>query len=133
MKLIADTGLLVAFLNRRDAHHDWAAALVAEAEFPMLTCEPVLTESAWHLRDSERLLELVSEDVLRPALDCRDEADALLGLVKRYADRSPDFGDLCVVRLSELFSRHTVATVDKKDFNIYRRFGQQVIPMVCPG
>jgi len=27
MKLIADTGLLVAFLNRRDAHHEWATNL----------------------------------------------------------------------------------------------------------
>ena len=132
MKLIADTGLLVAFLNRRDAHHGWAAALVAEADFPILICEPVLTEAAWHLRDSARLLQLVSEDVLRPALDCRDEVDALLGLVKRYANRAPDFCDLCVVRLSELFTRHTVATVDRRDFSIYRRFGQQVIPIVCP-
>ena len=113
MKLIADTGLLVAFLNRRDAHHAWAVALMAEVDFPIIICEPVLTEAAWHLGNSARLLELVSEDVLRPALDCRDEAEALLGLVKRYADRSPDLCDLCVVRLSELFSRHTVAT-DRK-------------------
>jgi predicted nucleic acid-binding protein len=132
MKLIADTGLLVAFLNRRDLYHDWAAALVAKADFPILICEPVLTESAWHLRNSERLLELVSEDVLRPSLDCRNEADALLGLSKRYADRAPDFCDLCVVRLSELYSRHIVATVDKRDFTVYRRFGQQIIPIVCP-
>ncbi|HKI70375.1 MAG TPA: hypothetical protein VKA67_12340 [Verrucomicrobiae bacterium] len=91
MKLIADTGLLVAFLNRRDTHYGWAKSLVAEADFPILTCEPVLTETAWHLRDAERLLELVNDDVVRPALDCRDEAEALLRLVRRYADRSPDF------------------------------------------
>ena len=132
MRLIADTGLLVAFLNRRDAHHDWARALVAEADFPILTSEPVLTEAAWHLRNAERLLELVNDDVLRPALDCRDEAEALLRLVRRYADRAPDFCDLSVVRLSELFARHTVATVDLRDFTVYRRFGQQVIPIVCP-
>ena len=132
MRLIADTGLLVAFLNRRDAHHDWATALFAEADFPILTCEPVLTEAAWHLRDTERLLQLVSDDVLRPALDCRDEVDVLLGLVRRYKDRAPDFCDLCVVRLSELFSKHTVATVDRRDFSVYRRFGQQMIPIVCP-
>ena len=132
MRLIADTGLLVAFLNRRDAHHAWARALVAETDFPILTSEPVLTEAAWHLRDAERLLELVNDDVLRPALDCRDEAEALLRLVRRYADRAPDFCDLSVVRLSELFARHTVATVDRRDFTVYRRFGQQVIPIVCP-
>jgi len=132
MKLIADTGLLVAFLNRRDTHYGWAKSLVAEADFPILTCEPVLTETAWHLRDAERLLELVNDDVVRPALDCRDEAEALLRLVRRYADRSPDFCDLSVVRLSELFTKHTVATVDRRDFTLYRRLGQQVIPIVCP-
>ena len=132
MRLIADTGLLVAFLNRRDVHHDWAAALVAEADFPILTSEPVLTEAAWHLRNAERLLEMVNDDILRPALDCRDEAEALLRLVRRFADRKPDFCDLSVVRLSELFTGHTVATVDRRDFTVYRRFGQQVIPIVCP-
>lgn len=132
MKLIADSGLLVAFLNRRDAHHNWAVAMVSEADFPILTTEPVLTEAAWHLQNSERLLVLVNEDVLRPALDCRDEAEALLRLARRYADRSPDFCDLSVVRLSELFAKHTVATVDRRDFTIYRRFGQQIIPISCP-
>ena len=132
MKLIADTGLLVAFLNRRDAHHDWAVALVSETDFPILTSEPVLTESAWHLRDAECLLVLVNDDVLRPALDCRDEAESLLRLSRRYADRKPDFCDLSVVRLSELFTKHTVATLDRRDFTVYRRFGQQVIPIACP-
>ncbi|MBI4657612.1 MAG: hypothetical protein HY735_01975 [Verrucomicrobia bacterium] len=132
MRLIADTGLLVAFLNRRDAHHQWAADLISEADFPIVTCEPVLTEAAWHLQDSERLLQMVADDVLRPALDCRDEAGSLLDLVRRYKDRAPDFCDLCVVRMSELFSRHTVATVDRRDFSIYRRFVRQAIPMVCP-
>ena len=132
MKLIGDTGLLVAFLNRRDAHHDWATALVTDADFPILICEPVLTESAWHLHDSDRLLQLVREDVTRPALDCRDDADALLGLARRYRDRAPDFCDLCVVRLSEIFPKHTVATVDRKDFNVYRRFGKEMIPVACP-
>ena len=132
MKLIADTGLLVAFLNRRDAHHDWAKVLVGEADFPILTCDAVVTEAAWHLRDSKRLLQLINEDILRPALDCREEAAALMDLVKKYANRSPDFCDLCVVRLSELFPRYTVATVDRKDFSIYRRFGQQMVPIVCP-
>ncbi|MBI2946702.1 MAG: hypothetical protein HYY23_03590 [Verrucomicrobia bacterium] len=132
MKLIADTGLVVAFLNRRDAHHAWAVNLVSESDFPILTCEPVLTEAAWHLQDSERMMLMVSDDILRPALDCRDEAGALLDLVRRYKDRAPDFCDLCVVRMSELFSRHTVATVDRRDFSIYRRFGRSAIPFLCP-
>ena len=132
MRIIADTGLLVAYLNRRDTYHDWAAALIADADFPILTSEPVVTEAAWHLRDSQRLLELINNDILRPALNCRNEAEALLGLARRYASRGPDFCDLSVIRLSELFAKHVVATLDRKDFNIYRRFGQQTIPVACP-
>lgn len=30
MKGIADTGFLVAFANRGDAHHDWAVALAGD-------------------------------------------------------------------------------------------------------
>jgi predicted nucleic acid-binding protein len=133
MKLIADTGLLVAFLNRRDAHHQWAVALMEEAEFPIITCDAVLTEAAWHLRDAERLLQLVHQEVLAPTFDCKSDVVALLELGGRYANLSQDFCDLCVIRLSELFARHTVATVDRRDFSIYRRFGRQVIPIVCPG
>jgi predicted nucleic acid-binding protein len=132
MNLIADTGLLVAFLNRRDQYHQWAVNIVGEAQFPVLTCDAVITESAWHLQDSKRLLELLADDIIRPALDCRAQSKALLGLAKRYDNRGPDFCDLCVVRMSELFPDHTVATVDRRDFSIYRRFVRQSIPTTFP-
>jgi predicted nucleic acid-binding protein len=34
---IADTGFIVAFLNRRDAHHAWAVQLASEIEDPLVT------------------------------------------------------------------------------------------------
>ena len=132
MKLIADTGLLVAWLNRGDAHHTWARNLITAAEFPILTSEAVLTEAAWHLRNAEKLLELVTADVLRPCLECRQEGAALWALGRRYGDGQPDFCDLSVVRLSELFPQHEVATVDRGDFTVYRSFGDEIIPFVCP-
>jgi hypothetical protein len=75
---------------------------------------------------------MVMGDLIRPALDCRTESKALLGLAKRYADRAPDFCDLCVVRMSEPFPEHRVATVDRRDFSIYRRFTRQPIPITFP-
>jgi hypothetical protein len=44
VKGIAETGFLVAFANRNDAHHDWALGLQAGDE-PLLTCEAVLAET----------------------------------------------------------------------------------------
>lgn len=42
----ADTGILVAFANRSDEHHDWAVGLAEQVTEPLLTCEAVLAEAA---------------------------------------------------------------------------------------
>ncbi|WP_071783249.1 PIN domain-containing protein [Rubidibacter lacunae] len=47
---ILDTGPLVALLNRRDRHHQWATLQWAEIEPPLLTCESVLSEALFLLR-----------------------------------------------------------------------------------
>jgi len=51
MIAICDTGPLLAYLNRNDAHHAWAVALMKRVRAPMLVCEPVLTEVVYFLRD----------------------------------------------------------------------------------
>ena len=51
---IADTGFLVAFANRRDEFFPWAHALAESIHEPLLTCEAVLAETAFHLKDSAR-------------------------------------------------------------------------------
>jgi hypothetical protein len=53
-------------------------------------------------------------------------------LAGRYADRQPDLADLCLIRMSELNPRHTVITVDRKDFRVYRRNKRETIPLICP-
>jgi hypothetical protein len=40
VKLIVDSGPLVALLNWRDAWHRWAQAVFAEDRPPVSTCEP---------------------------------------------------------------------------------------------
>ena len=46
MNGIADTGFVVAFLNRRDSHHRWAVRLAGQINAPLATCEAVLAEAA---------------------------------------------------------------------------------------
>ena len=56
----------------------------------------------------------------------------LEALALRYADRHPDLADLCLIRLSELFPGHSVITVDRQDFRVYRRNKRETIPLICP-
>jgi predicted nucleic acid-binding protein len=131
MKAIADTGLLVAFANARDVHHAWALDVADHFTEPLLTCEAVLAETAFHLADVGLVLEMISEELIRLAFDCNEHVPQLAALAKRYKDRKPDLADLCLIRMSELHPKHSIITVDE-DFRIYRRNKREVIPVISP-
>jgi len=132
MKGIADTGFIVAFGNRNDFHHAWALDVAKRISEPLLTCEAVLAEAAFHLGSSGYVLDHVRNKMLRVAFDCSRNLEPLADLARRYLNRGPDFADLCVIRMSELYPRHLVITVDESDFRVYRRNKREVIPLLCP-
>ena len=132
MKGIADTGFLVAFANRNDQHHAWAAGVAGSVTQPLLTCEAVLAETAFHLQSVPFVLSLIEERLVILSFNAADHLLQLAELAHRYADRRPDFADVCLIRMSELYRRHSVVTVDRDDFRIYRRNKREVIPLVCP-
>jgi len=132
MKGIADTGFIVAFGNRHDRHHAWAVALGERVTEPLLTCEAVLAEAAFHLQSSAYVLTLVEEGLVRVAFDASRNLPQLRDLAKRFQDRHPDFADLCLIRMSELYPRHSVITVNEDDFRIYRRNKNEAIPLLTP-
>ena len=132
MKGIADTGFIVAFGNRNDRHHAWAVEVASGVTSPLLTCEPVLAEAAFHLGSAAYVLALVEEGMLQPAFDFSRNLTRLSELAARYEDRRPDLADLCLIRMSELHPRHVIVTVDETDFRIYRRNKRDVIPLLCP-
>jgi predicted nucleic acid-binding protein len=132
VKGIADTGFLVAFANRDDSHHEWAVQIAVGVVEPLLTCEAVLAEAAFHLRDAGLVIAMLTDGLVRVEFDCRPHLPHLAALAKRYADRRPDLADLCLIRMSELFPRHKVVTTDREDFRVYRRNKREAIPLICP-
>lgn len=132
MNAIADTGLLVALVSEKDQFHAWAVELGNQITWPVLTCEAVLAETAFHLQSSERVFGMLRDNVVRVPFECSRHVEPLRELALRYADRSPAFADLCLIRMSELYPRHLVITVDEADFRIYRRNKREVIPLLCP-
>ena len=131
MDAIADTGYLVALLRKDDQHHAWATGLAGQLELPLLTCEAVLSETAFHLESSAYVLAMLKRGAIRVAFDCTSQLEPLHDLATRYADRKPDLADLCLIRMSELYPRHTIITVDE-DFRVYRRNKREAIPLLSP-
>ena len=132
MKGIADTGFIVAFGNRKDRYHEWAVEIANGLTEPLLTCDAVLAEAAFHLESSVYVFSLVENNMLRVDFDSSLHITRLMELAKRYDDRHPDVADLCIVRMSELHPRHVVITVDEKDFRVYRRNKRDMIPLLSP-
>ena len=129
-----DTGPLVAFLNDRDEHHEWAKEVLSSIRPPLRTCEPVLTE-ACHLlgtpRGRDAVLGLVLRRLVVLGFHLDSELTPVHGLIRRYASVPMSLADACLVRMTELDARLTVVTTDG-GFRIYRRHGRQVVPVLTP-
>lgn len=132
MKAIADTGFLVALVRRSDKHHAWAAELSEHVTEPLLTCDAVLAETAFHLESTRLVLAMIEDELVRSDFDSEAHLRRLVELAEQFEDQRPDFADLCVVRMSELHPKHKVITVDHRDFTVYRRNGREPIPLLLP-
>lgn len=133
--VLLDTGPLVSFLGSGLAHHDWAVEQWKRLRPPLLTCEPVLTEAAFLLkregREADVLFALLKREVIRIGLAIQDEQADIRALMRRYRNRPMSLADACLVRLSEIHDTGRVFTLDS-DFRIYRRHGNQAIPLLVP-
>ena len=84
------------------------------------------------LRNVPLVFAMIRDGLIALAFDCQDHLPQLAALASRYGDRHPDLADLCLIRMSELFPRHSVITVDREDFRVYRRNKREAIPLICP-
>lgn len=134
-KALLDTGPLVAFLNRRDRHHAWTTERLGEIEAPLLTCEAVLSEACFLLRQvpggSEAVMNLIERGLLLLPFRLEDEAPAVRRLLARFASVPMSLADACLVRMTEQHPESVVMTLDR-DFLLYRKHGRQVVPTLLP-
>lgn len=134
--IIIDTGPLVALLNRRERLHGWTKDVLDTVEPPIFTCDPVLSEACFLLRDvdggPDAVLELVARGIVRTDFHVGAEVDSLRMLMKKFASVPMSLADACLVRMTELDPRSVVITLDS-DFRIYRRNRRQAIPTISPG
>ena len=131
---ILDTGPIVAYLYRRDAHHDWAVDAFGDLDAPVITCEPVLTEACFLIERNRwpatRVLEYALESEMRIGLRVETEMTAVCALMRRYANVPMSLADACLVRLAEMTDL-PICTLDR-DFAIYRTSQRQPLQLITP-
>jgi predicted nucleic acid-binding protein len=121
--VLLDTGFIVALLDRSESFHKTCARTVREVRAPLVTCEAVITESCYLLRNlsgaSEAVIENIAAGIFQiPFLLSRDTA-GVKQVLRKYKDRKIDLADACLIRLADQFGTGDILTLDQ-DFAIYR-------------
>lgn len=134
---ILDTGPLVAFFDASERYHPWVKENWARAPLPMLTCEAVLAEAAYLLREraglpTSKLLALFERGLIAAPFCLEKDYSSIAALLNKYDDQGMQLADACLVRMSELKRDCRVFTLDKAEFQVYRRFERQLIPLIAP-
>jgi len=128
--VLVDTGPIVAFLNSRDRYHEWSRETFAEIETPVLSCEAVLSEACFLLRNArgggEAVLKLVDRGLVQLPFRLESETGPVERLLSRYSNVPMSLADACLVRMSEQVSDAVLLTCDR-DFKVYRKHGRNVI------
>jgi len=132
MEKIADSGLIIAALDKSDRYYVWAKKVLETETPPWLVCESVLVEVCASIGTAEPVLQMLHLGDLEIKFSLHENTPEVLALIRKYRDQRMDLADACVVRMSELLEGPIVYTVDKTDFSVYRRNSRQRIPCAFP-
>ena len=135
IRIILDTGPIVAFLNKRDRYFTWANETFNLLEPPVYTCESVISEACFLLRNIEggsiAVAELIERELVVIDFDLSGEIQAVKKLMSKYANVPMSLADACLIRMTEIEKNSQIITLDQ-DFNVYRRFNRQQVPVLMP-
>jgi len=130
-RALVDTGAVVALVNRADRHHAAAVEWFHRFRGQLLTTEAVITEAAYVLVASpaHQRAALVWFERARAAglLKVEPVADyaALARIIAQYASLPCDYADASLIALAERSGVTAIATIDPRDFSVYRLRGRR--------
>jgi len=121
--VLLDTGVIVGLLDRSESLHRACAEAVQELKAPLITCEAVIAESCYLLRNlpgaPEAVIENVAAGIFQIPFQLSRESTRVKHLLRKYRDRGIDLADACLICLADEFGTGDILTLDR-DFAIYR-------------
>jgi predicted nucleic acid-binding protein len=133
--VLANTGALVALLDRREKFHTWTVEQTRTMSPPLITCEAVLAELCFLVLDVPKGITSVRDNLASGAwavdFSIKTEWERVFALMDTYSDQPMSLADGCLVRMSEQRTDSKVFTLDRH-FQVYRRNRRQAIPLIIP-
>jgi uncharacterized protein len=121
--VLLDTGVIVALLDRSERSHSACSEAVRDLEAPLITCEAVIAESCYLLRNLPRACETIIDNVtagiFQIPFQLSQETPGVKQILRKYRDRRIDLADACLICMADVSETADVLTLDK-DFAVYR-------------
>lgn len=134
MRVLLDTGPLVAMLYRREQHHAWTLEQASTLQRPFYSCEAVITEAHFLLgrvpQGTNRLIELIARGVVDLSFSYAAHRVRVDELMLSFADQQMSFADACLVCMAEQ-AESAVFTIDT-DFRVYRAQRRRPLRLIIP-
>jgi uncharacterized protein len=134
MRILLDTGPLVALLNHRETFHAWSIHQARQLSPPFLTCEAVLAEAHFLLsrvhEGNNRLIELLAAGRIEIPFSFATNRERVGELMRAYADVPMSFADACLVCMAE-GEESVIFTLDS-GFRVYRKHRRVPLRLIIP-
>jgi predicted nucleic acid-binding protein len=133
-EVLVDTGPIVAVLSESDQYHQRCVDQLRVIPARLITCWPVITESAWLLRAYPAAIErLLSSFGGRPfhlaALNGTD-LPGIAAILVKYKNLNIQLADASLLHLANREQIDTIFTLDRRDFSVLRRAGGRKLRLI---
>ena len=126
LKTLADSGYFIALFNPKDQHHARCKTFFASYSGLTITTWAVFVEVCALLNPTRQkaffawVTQAQALGYLHIESPLADAVASLWGLMDRYDDLPMDFCDASLVYLATQLKTNRIATVDVRDFTVYR-------------
>ena len=133
--VLVDTSFIVALYNKSDRHHRQCVYMLDTIEQPAVTCEAVVSESCYMLRQVHGAAADILATIENGALEIRFQlllsAGKVRALLEKYRDLPASFADACLVQMADELDTGDILTLDS-DFKRYRWRRNRAFNLLIP-
>jgi predicted nucleic acid-binding protein len=133
--IILDTGPLVAYLTQGDRYHGWAKMRFQEITSTLITCQAVISEACFLIRNipegQQAILEMIERKLIQTEFNLNIEAKAIKQILHKYQDVPISLADASLVRMAEIYEHAKILTLDR-DFTLYRKNKNSPLTCIAP-
>jgi predicted nucleic acid-binding protein len=121
--ILLDSGVLVAWLDKRNHWHRACVRVRPSLKQPLMTCEAVIAESCYLLQGvpgaAEDILANVAKGIFQIPFQLSGCSSQVQQLLHKYRDTPADFADACLIAMADALNTGDILTLDS-DFKHYR-------------